>query len=117
MTDNSAQDITQESAENLIRQAHKLQLNRNSCFNKMYNQDLEFADFKEQNLLNSKAWQVLSLASEKQNLALRTVTNILRVAQTIADISQKSEIDADCIFEALQYQELSNKLATSGFTL
>lgn len=94
--------------------AYKKQFARNQKFGKLFNQDLLFGDLKKLNLIKPSAWKLFDKASNKYKFALRTATNVLKVALTIADYSNLGEVDERCVLESLQYQALSNKLNLSG---
>ncbi|GIK83586.1 MAG: hypothetical protein BroJett025_02080 [Patescibacteria group bacterium] len=56
--------------------------------------------------LTIEAEKLLKRSNQKYQLSTRSFFRIIKVAQTIADLSQKSEISVENIAEALQYRKL-----------
>ena len=100
-TTNSTQDM--ETAKNLLSGAVKSQFNRDSE-RKTYNSLLTSHQCTQLNI-DPKAKELLYEASEKLKLSARAYFRTLRVAQTIADLSQSDVISQESIAEALQYRK------------
>ncbi|MGC8820431.1 MAG: YifB family Mg chelatase-like AAA ATPase [Fervidobacterium sp.] len=54
--------------------------------------------------LNDEAEQILKLYVQKYKLSGRAIDKVLKVSQTIADLSNKDIVELSCISEALQYR-------------
>ena len=61
--------------------------------------------------LESQALQILQRAGEQLDLSARAYQRVLRVARTIADLEQASEIDSSHLTEALGYRQSLSGLA------
>lgn len=59
--------------------------------------------------LNEKARSLLEIAYEKHNMSLRGYYRILKLARTIADLSEKKDVDETEIAEAIHYREMAER--------
>jgi magnesium chelatase family protein len=64
---------------------------------------------KEICVINTLGQNLLKAAMEKLNLSARAYDRILKVARTIADLSQCADIKAEHLAEAIQYRSLDRE--------
>ena len=60
--------------------------------------------------LEAEAKKLLDTAFERLQLSARAITRILKVARTIADLSNAGEIEAPHLAEAIQYRSLDRRV-------
>ena len=65
---------------------------------------------KEYCLLNTQAKELMRMAISELSLSARAYDKILKVARTIADLSQEEIISAEHVAEAIQYRSLDKQL-------
>lgn len=70
----------------------------------MLNARLEGSALKTSCTLDPAGERLLSMAMGRQLLSARGTTRVLRVARTIADLSQREKIDATDVAEAIQFR-------------
>jgi len=68
------------------------------------NSEMNAKDIPNYIKLEPKAKKILNDSSERLNLSGRAHHRIMKTAQTIADLQNKSIVDEQCILEALQYR-------------
>ena len=61
---------------------------------------------KEICVINQIGANLLKIAMEKLNLSARAYDRILKVARTIADLSQSADIKPEHLAEAIQYRTI-----------
>lgn len=86
---------------NKVENAHKVQKNRQEKYLNAYLPDKHL---KKTAKLTPDAEDLILKAAEKMDLSARAYIRTIRVAQTIADIENSSQINKDHIAEALQYR-------------
>ena len=70
------------------------------------NADMEAKEIKEFCQIDEKGAELLKMAMNKLGLSARAYDRILKVARTIADLSQSEQIRPDHFGEAVQYRSL-----------
>ncbi len=97
----------QEKAQKIIKNATKLQAKRyKNTFT--FNSSLSPKDITEYIKIHHDAEQILQLAADKMDLSTRSYFRTLKVAQTIADLDEASEVKPEHISEALSFRVTSN---------
>lgn len=93
-----------EIREQVIR-ARDIQLQRFAGTNKTSNAEMTNTDIEKYCVLNSATKELLEKAVQKLDLSTRAYYRILRLARTIADLSEQEEILPEHITEALSYRD------------
>lgn len=105
----SSHDPQSESSETVrdrICTANAIQHARQGCSNAHLSQQQLMA----QNPLNKELSDLLEDALERLGLSARAYHRIIRVARTIADLSEQTQIDKSHLLEALSYRQLERRL-------
>lgn len=96
----SAAERSEQVRERVI-QAYEQQIQRQNCLNHALSpQQLEQFAY-----LNAPSKQMLELAQQRLNLSARAYHRVLRVARTIADLTNATEIQTTHLSEALSYRQ------------
>jgi magnesium chelatase family protein len=82
-----------------VHDAHKIQKERGMKNARMNNKDL-----LKHAALTKEAEQILNLSAKKQDLSPRAYHRVIKLARTIADLEQSSDISENHILEALNYR-------------
>ena len=72
---------------------------------KFYNSEMDARDLENKVRMDDEARECLVLSSKKFGLSARAFHRVIKVAQTIADLSGISSIKKECVLEALQYRQ------------
>lgn len=80
--------------------AYNIQMQRQNCFNMA----LSSKQLSEIAQLDATAQNILNLAQQRLQLSARAYHRILRVARTIADLAQSTQIQSEHLTEALSYR-------------
>ncbi len=96
-----------------VLQAQQIQLNRYKNESIFFNSQLNTSQMEQYCSLGSKERALLKVAFEKMNLSARAYHKILKVARTVADLSNSETISAKHIAEVLQYRSLDRKYILS----
>lgn len=104
--DDLMRHTTQGEQSSTIRQrtehAREVQISRQNKSNNY----LSVKEVEKFCLLDTPSKNLLKQAIDRLNLSARAYHRILRVARTIADLSNQKEINKSCIAEAIQYRRL-----------
>ncbi len=104
---------TQESSASIrerVIKAREIQEERYKAYNGIYcNAQMSSKMLKEICVINTAGHNLLKVAMEKLNLSARAYDRILKVARTIADLAQASDIKAEHLAEAIQYRSLDRE--------
>jgi magnesium chelatase family protein len=95
--------------ERVIR-ARDIQANRYKSYPEIYcNAQISSKMLKEICVINTAGQNLLKVAMEKLNLSARAYDRILKVARTVADLSQSEDIKIEHLAEAIQYRSLDRE--------
>lgn len=88
-----------------VLNARRLQEERlkNTCY--AYNSEIKGKDIFDLCKLNSKCREIMEYYYNNSNLSMRGYTKIIKLARTIADIDNKTDIDEGSILEAFSYRK------------
>ena len=111
-TELSALKPQQNSAtirERVIK-ARDIQATRYQSYPEIYcNAQMSSKMLKEICVINAAGQNLLKVAMEKLNLSARAYDRILKVARTVADLSQSGDIKVEHLAEAIQYRSLDRE--------
>src|SRR5690606_14296833 len=92
-----------------VQKARKIQLSRYKNLDFYNNSQIPNKYIKEYCQLSSSSEKILKSAFTKYKFSARTYNKILKVARTIADLDNKTNIEDNHILEAIRYRTLNNK--------
>lgn len=93
---------TSQQVRYRVNMAHKRQIDRQNCLNaQLNNQQIE-----QYCPLDETSSALLSQAIERLKLSARSYHRLLKLARTIADLSELEQISTDCISEAINYRRI-----------
>ncbi len=96
---------------NRVSKARSLQNNRfKNVKNIHYNAQMEPKQLDEFCKLNNESINLLKIAMDRLNLSARAYDRILRVARTIADLTNDKNLNPNHIAEAIQYRSLDREI-------
>ena len=94
-----------------VNEARKIQLERFKDEPSIFcNAHMESRDIRTYCTIDEKSQSLLSLAISKQGLSARAYDRILKLARTIADLSDSEKIEMGHVAEAIHYRSLDRKL-------
>lgn len=93
-----------QNARKLIAQAISIQYQRYHRAD-FYNSNLSSQDISVYVKITSRGQKLLQIATEKLDLSARAYFKIIKIAQTIADLSSSTEVDSEHISEALSFRQ------------
>ncbi len=94
-----------------VNEARKIQLERFKDEPSIFcNAHMESRDIRTYCTIDEKSQSLLSLAISKQGLSARAYDRILKLARTIADLSDSEKIEMGNVAEAIHYRSLDRKL-------
>jgi len=103
------QETSSAIRERVIK-ARDLQANRYKSYPEIYcNAQISSKMLKEICVINTAGQNLLKVAMEKLNLSARAYDRILKVARTVADLSQSEDIKIEHLAEAIQYRSLDRE--------
>ena len=92
-----------------VNRAKKIQLERYKDFNIYSNSELTPNIMEEVCKLNNSSKNILKKSFENLKLSARAYSRILKVARTIADLDNSTNIETIHLVEAIQYRSLDKK--------
>lgn len=93
-----------------VIKARDIQSNRYQSYPEIYcNAQMSSKMLKEICVINTAGQNLLKAAMEKLNLSARAYDRILKVARTVADLSQSEDIKVEHLAEAIQYRSLDRE--------
>ncbi|MCB0516739.1 MAG: YifB family Mg chelatase-like AAA ATPase [Chitinophagales bacterium] len=109
-----ANNLSNEEKSDAIRErvvnARQLQENRYKEQNGIYcNAQMESRQIREICIINNTGQQLLKTAMERLGLSARAYDRILKVARTIADLADSSEIEVTHLAEAIHFRSLDRE--------
>ena len=99
----------EQAAENSLKTALETAINR-QAERKKRNAHLTATDLRDRACLKKPAKDLLNTAADKLALSARSYLKVLRVARTIADLEDKTEISEEHISEALSFRKTEKTL-------
>lgn len=102
----SSSRLQHDEARSMIQNARASQYNRYGSSDR-YNANMSSSEVTHLTRMTDKSKQVLSMAADKLHLSARSYFKVIKVAQTIADLSGAPVITEHHVAEALQYRQLS----------
>ncbi|VAW90976.1 AAA+ ATPase superfamily protein YifB/ComM, associated with DNA recombination, partial [hydrothermal vent metagenome] len=99
---NQTQEESSEQVQQRVSKARQIQIERSECANSQ----LSNTHIKEHCRLDKKDAALLESAIEKLGLSARAYQRILKVARTIADLENQTQINTKIISEAISYRRL-----------
>ncbi len=100
---NSLQHTQHKNAYEKLTKATERQRNRFKSSDK-YNSNLTSHEIRQRIHLSESSQKLLAAATEKLQLSTRAYFRVIRIARTIADLEDSTEIHDNHIAEALQYR-------------
>ncbi|MFP6842326.1 MAG: YifB family Mg chelatase-like AAA ATPase [Acinetobacter sp.] len=99
LQDTTPVENSQTVRERVI-QAYQRQIQRQNCLNHA----LSPKQLEQYVVLDPQAQKIIEMAQQRLNLSARAYHRVLRIARSIADLSQHSEIQSQHLTEALSYR-------------
>lgn len=100
---------TSEEIKKRVNKARKIQMERYKEANILSNSELTPKLVEKYCKLDKKGKKLLEESFNKLKLSARAYGRILKVARTIADLEEKTNIDVKHIAEAIQYRSIDRK--------
>lgn len=92
-----------------VEDARRIQRERYYSEGIFYNSQLSSRLIKKYCIMNDDAEELLKLSFNRLHLSARAYNRVIKVARTIADLSNEGKITKLCVAEALQYRSLDAK--------
>lgn len=108
------QNEDSETIRKRVITVHKIQIERFLNTKISYNSQIPSNQINKYCQLNREAQEVLQEAFERLDLSARTYYKTLKLARTIADLDDKTEISEQHIYEALLYKTMNFQGGTSN---
>ncbi len=106
---NSRKEETSEIIRKRVNHARKIQIQRYEKYHIFSNSELTPQLIEKYCNIDSKCKNILEIAFERLGLSARAYSRILKVARTIADLDNSSNIETSHLAEAIQYRSLDRK--------
>ena len=96
----------EESSQDIQKRVMKARTLQTVRYNQplKYNSSLSNRELKKHVSLASDAEQLLNQAAAKLNISARSYMRLIKVARTIADLEESSQVEVNHVSEALQYR-------------
>ena len=108
-TDELINSTVESEPSSMIRErvvkARKLQAMRYKDEGILTNSELTAEMIKKYCILDEKSLQIMKVAAQKYQLSGRKYNRVLKIARTIADLSESTNIESVHLTQALQYRE------------
>ena len=109
-TDELINSTVESEPSSMIRErvvkARKLQAMRYKDEGILTNSELTAEMIKKYCILDEKSLQIMKVAAQKYQLSGRKYNRVLKIARTIADLSESTNIESVHLTQALQYREI-----------
>ena len=99
-----------ESSAPIRARVHRAIAFRRTRGQQLSNSQLRTKDLKTHCQMTSDVIALLKSAMQELNLSARSYTKILKIARTIADLTQQEVIQPEHVAEAIQYRSLDRQL-------
>jgi magnesium chelatase family protein len=106
---NDTNEETSESIKKRVLKSRMIQLDRFEKDDIYSNAEMKTRHMKKYCKLDAKGTMLLESAFKTMALSTRAYSKIIKIARTIADLNQSSNIEEDHIAEAIQYRSLDRK--------
>lgn len=101
--------VAEDSKSVRIRVEKARNIQRKRFTNSKINSQMNLKEIKEYCQIDDESQEILKSAVNQFHLSARAYNRILKLARTIADLTDSTDIKAEYIIEALQYRPKENK--------
>ena len=108
LRNNTPSKSSKELKEEVVK-ARKIQEDRYKCEKVSTNSELSTSQMKKYIKLSPEVEKIAKMAFNKYNFSVRSFNKIIKMARTIADLDQSSNIEQKHLLEAVRYRTLDGK--------